>query len=342
MWLAIIVFANIFKVNAQSGSQNSKEKVYNFQTKATLPPTPAPNVTVQNVFFQNRNMKVAGLLYSPIKKVPGKKYSAIVVGHPFNGVKEQTSGLHAAMLAELGYVTLAYDATHYGESGGEPRQEEVVSDRIEDYSAALDYLTTLDYVDKERIGVLGVCAGGGYAIAAAQQEARFKAIATVSMFDMGRAHREGPFGTPSDILKAVGEQRTKEANGESVKLVQPIPMVADENTPPLIKEFIDYYTTSRGKHPRNLMLYTFTSMARLINFYPFDHIETISPRPILFIVGEKAQSRFFTDDAYSKAIEPKELFVVPGAGHVDLYDQPKYMAVSMKKLDEFFGKYLGK
>jgi fermentation-respiration switch protein FrsA (DUF1100 family) len=329
---------------AQENTTNSKSgnSTFAFKTKAGVPPIPAPNVSVQAVFFKNRDMKVAGLLYAPKNLEKGKKYSAIVVGHPFNGVKEQTSGLHAAMLAELGYVALAYDATHYGESGGEPRQEEVVSDRVEDYSAALDYLTTLDFVDKDRIGVLGVCAGGGYAIAAAQQEARFKAIATVSMFDMGRAHREGPFGSPSDILKAVGEQRSKEANGEPTKLIQPIPLVADANTPPLIKEFIDYYTTPRGKHPRNLMLYTYTSMARLINFYPFDHIETISPRPILFIVGEKAQSRFFTDDAYSKAAEPKELFVVPGAGHVDLYDQPQYMVVSLKKLDDFFSKYLGK
>jgi fermentation-respiration switch protein FrsA (DUF1100 family) len=315
---------------------------FNFQTKPTVPPTTAPSVAREDVTFNNREMKVAGHLYTPKNKIEGKKYPAIVVGHPFNGVKEQTSGLHAAMLAELGYITLAYDATHYGESGGEPRQEEVVSDRVEDYSAALDFLTTLNEVDNKKIGILGVCAGGGYAMSAAQQEARFKAIATVSMFDMGRAHREGPFGTPEEILKMVGEQRTKEANGADTLLVAPIPMDIDENTPPLIQDFIGYYRSSRGKHPRNLMLYTMKSMARLMNFYPFDHIDTISPRPILFIIGENAQSRFFTDDAYSKAIEPKELFIVPGAGHVDLYDQPQYMAISLAKLDEFFSKYLNK
>lgn len=265
-----------------------------------------------------------------------------MVGHPFNGIKEQTSGLHSAMLAELGYVALAYDATHFGESGGEPRQEEVVSDRVEDFSAAVDFLTTLNYVDAERIGVLGVCASGGYAICAAQQETRFKAIATVSMFNMGRAHRESPFGTAKEMLEEVAAQRTREANGEPAKFIQPIPLVADENTPPLIKDFIDYYTTERGKHPRNLMLYTQTSVARLINFFPFAQIETISPRPLLMIVGEKAQSRFFTDEAFEKAAEPKELFIIPGAGHIDLYDQFEYMQVSLQKLDEFFSKYLGK
>ncbi len=316
--------------------------IFDFQTKPTLPPTPASSVMVENVTFKNRDMIVAGHLYSPKEKIASKKYAALVVGHPFNGVKEQTSGLHAAMLAELGYVTLAYDATHYGESGGEPRQEEVVSDRVEDYSAALDFLTTLDYVDVQRIGVLGVCAGGGYACSAAQQEARFKAIATVSMFDMGRAHRESPFGDPKEFLKQVGEQRTKEANGAPALLIPPIPMEVDENTPPLIRDFISYYGTSRGKFSRNLMLYTETSIARLLNFYPFDHLDTVSPRPILFIIGEKAESRFFTDDAFAKAAEPKELFIVPGASHCDLYDQLEYMQISITKLDEFFSKYLNK
>jgi hypothetical protein len=314
---------------------------FKFQTLATLPPTPAENVTVENVFFQNRDMKVAGHLYAPKDREKNKQYSAILVGHPFNGVKEQTAGLHAAMLAELGYVTLAYDATHYGESEGEPRQEEVVSDRVEDFSAAVDFLTTLDYVDAARIGVLGVCAGGGYAISAAQMEVRFKAVATVSMFDMGRVHREG-MGDPKQLLEAVAAQRTKEANGPPALLIPPIPMEIDENTPQLIKDFHAYYGTPRGQHPRNLGLYSFTSVARLINFFPYAQIETISPRPILLIVGENAQSKYFSDDAFSTAIEPKEILIVPGAGYVDLYDQPDYMAVSMKKIDEFFSKYLGK
>lgn len=340
--LVFLTLTNILMAQANANNSKSESIGFSFKTKAGVPPIPAPNVSVQAVFFKNRDMKVAGLLYTPKNIVKGKMYSAIVVGHPFNGVKEQTSGLHAAMLAELGYVALAYDATHYGESDGEPRQEEVISDRVEDFSAALDYLTTLSYVDKDHIGLLGVCASGGYSLAVAQQDARFKAIATVNMFDMGRAMREGPFGTPADILKAVGEQRTKEANGEQLKLIQPIPLVADDNMPPLLKEFVDYYTTSRGKHPRNLGLFSFRSLSRLVNFYPLDHIETISPRPILFIIGEKAQSRFFTDEAYLKAAQPKELFVVPGANHTDLYDQQKYMAVEFKKLDEYFGKYLGK
>lgn len=315
---------------------------FDFKTMATLPPTPAPSVSVTPVFFTNRNMKVAGHLYAPKEKVAGKKYAAIVVGHPFNGVKEQTSGLHAAMLAELGYVTLAYDATHYGESSGEPRQEEIPSDRVEDFSAALDFLTTLADVDSEKIGVLGVCASGGYAIANAQQETRFKAIATVSMFNMGRAFRENPMADKAVMLQQAAAQRTKEANGEPSLWIAPIPMEVDENTPPLFKDFIGYYGTSRGHYPKNPFQFTLTSVPRLINFFPFAQIETISPRPILMIIGEKAGSNFFTEEAYEKAAQPKELFVVPGATHCDLYDQRQYMAVSLKKLDAFFTKYLGK
>ncbi|EKX60318.1 alpha/beta hydrolase [Streptomyces ipomoeae] len=311
-----------------------------FQTTFAVPPTPAPNVTVENVTFPNRDMQVAGHLYTPKERPAGKKYSAIVVGHPFLGIKEQTSGLHAALLAELGYVALAYDATHYGESGGQPREEEVPSDRVEDFSAAIDFLTTLDYVDPERIGVVGVCASGGYSIAATQQEARIKAIATVSMFNMGRVHRQ-EMGDPKELLAAVGANRTSVANGGEVEYLRPLPTEVDENTPHLFKTFVDYYDSPRGQHPRNTGRYTVASAARLINFFPLAQIETISPRPLLMIVGENAESRYYTDEAFEKAAEPKELFVVPGAGHVDLYDQPQYMAVSMQKLDDFFAKHLG-
>ena len=315
---------------------------FNFKTKAAVPPIPSPEVTVEKVTFYNRGMKVVGNLYSPSKKPEGKTFPAIVVGHPFQGVKEQTSGLHAAMLAELGYVTLAYDATHYGESDGEPRQEEIPSDRVEDFSSAFDYLTTLDYVDAEKIGVLGVCASGGYAISAAQQDVRFKAIATVSMFNMGRAFRENPMVDKSVMLAQAGAQRTKEANGEPSLLIPPIPMEVDENTPPLFRDFISYYGTERGSYPQNPFKFTLTSVPRLINFFPFSQIETISPRPLLMIIGENAGSNFFTEEAFAKAAEPKEMFIVPGATHCDLYDQRPYMEVSMAKLDEFFSQYLNK
>ncbi|MEV4033629.1 alpha/beta hydrolase [Streptomyces umbrinus] len=315
---------------------------FEFKTTFAVPPAPAPNVTVENVTFLNRDMQVAGHLYAPKERPAGKTYPAIVVGHPFLGIKEQTSGLHAALLAELGYVALAYDATHYGQSGGQPREEEVPSDRVEDFSAAIDFLTTLDCVDPERIGVVGVCASGGYSIAAAQQEARIKAVATVSMFNMGRVHRQ-EMGDAGELLAAVGANRTSVANGGEVEYFRPLPLPTevDENTPPLFKTFVDYYYTPRGEHSRNTLRYTAASAGRLVNFFPLAQIETISPRPLLMIVGENAESRYYTDEAIEKAAEPKELFVVPGAGHVDLYDQPHCMAVSMQKLDDFFAKYLG-
>lgn len=323
---------------------NTKHPVmnFNFKTKAALPPIPSPEVVVEKVYFNNRGMKLCGNLYSPKNKPEGKKFPALVVGHPFQGLKEQTSGLHAAMMAELGYVTLAFDASHYGESGGEPRQEEIPSDRVEDFSAALDFLTTLDFVDDEKIGLLGICASGGYGIANMQQETRFKAIATVSMFNMGRAFRENPMASPEILLQQAADERTKAAAGAPLLEIPPIPMEENENTPPLIKDFIAYYGSERGYMASNPYKFTITSVPRLINFFPFAQIETISPRPILIIVGEKAPSNFFSEEAYAKAVEPKELFVVPGATHCDLYDQLPYMQISLAKLDDFFSQYLGK
>jgi fermentation-respiration switch protein FrsA (DUF1100 family) len=317
-----------------------------YEAGAAVPPAPSDKVTVERVTFKNRiSIEIVGNLYVP-KNIDGnKKYAAIVVGHPFGGVKEQTSGLHAQKLAELGYITLAYDAAFYGESGGEPRNIEVPSMRVEDYSAAVDYLSNHRLVDANRIGVLGICGGGGYSVSAAAIDHRIKAIATVSMYDMGRARRQGLGDTITyeqrmKTLDEVGEQRTKEFGGAERRDITAVPQSVTEDSPEFLKEFYAYYKTPRGQHPRSTAMYSFTSLAPMMNFFPFAQIETISPRPLLFIVGEKAPSAYFSEDAYSKAVEPKELFVVPGASHVDLYDKPEALAVSIPKLDGFFNKNL--
>ena len=279
-----------------------------------------------------------------------KKHRAIVVGHPFGGVKEQTSGLHAQKLAEMGYVALAFDASFWGDSGGMPRRIEVPEIRVEDYSAAVDFLSNHPLVDENRIGVLGICGGGGYALSAAQIDHRIKAVATVSMYDLGRARRQGlgdivPYELRMKTLDEIGQQRTKEFGGEPRRDynpqidLNPTPGSADQKSMLINRELYEYYGTPRGQHP-NTGRIPFTSLAAMMNFFPFAQIETISPRPILMIVGERAESAYFSEDAYGKAKEPKELFVVPGASHVDLYDVPKYMAVSLPKLDEFFKQHL--
>lgn len=313
---------------------------------AAVPPGPSDKATVESVKFRNRiGIDLAADLYLPKDIDKSKKYRAIVVGPPFGSVKEQTSGLHAQKLAEMGYVALAFDPSFRGESGGMPRQIDVPEIRVEDFSAAVDFLSNHPLVDKDRIGVLGVCASGSYGISAAQIDHRIKAFATVSMYDIGRARREGLGGTVSfaqrmKTLDDIGEQRTKEFAGAARRDINSIPTQLTGNETEIQREFYDYYRTPRGGHPRATNSYSFTSLAPLTNFFPLAQIETISPRPILFIVGERAESAYFSRDAYAKASEPKEIFVVPGASHVDLYDIPRYMSVSLKKLDSFFSKHL--
>lgn len=318
------------------------------KAEASAPPAPSKDVKIEKVKFKNRvDITVVGNLYIPKNIDKTKKHPAIVVGHPFGGVKEQTAGLYAQKLAERGFITLAFDASHYGESGGTPRKIEVPSTRVEDFSAAVDFLSNYPLVDEEKIGVIGICGGGGYVVSAAQIDHRMKAVATVSMYDMGRARRQGVGDTMSyedrmKTLDEIGKQRTREFRGETRKNIRALPTKVDENTPAYAKEFLDYYETSRGQHPNSDAWYLYTSLAPMMNFFPFLQIETISPRPLLFIVGKNAVSAYFSEDAYNKAAQPKELFVIPEATHVDLYDVPKYMGQAVNKLDEFFKKNLGK
>lgn len=342
-----IIEVNVSKENAGAAKEVLKEllqrKGLSIETKS---PEMINGVKVEKVSFPNRfyNNVVANLYFPPNYDL-NKKYAAIVVGHPFGGVKEQTSGLHAQKMAELGYVTLAFDATHYGESGGYPRYIESPEARVEDFSAAVDFLSNHQNVNPQAIGVIGICGGGGYLVSAAQIDHRIRAVATISMYDMGRARRQGLgdaiiYEQRMKTLNDIGEQRTKEFAGAARKDIAAIPTHLSPNDTENTREFFDYYRTSRGGHPNSTTSYSYTSLAPMMNFFPFVQIETISPRPLLFIVGERAVSAYFSEDAYSKAAEPKELFVVPGASHVDLYDRPKYMEVSLPKLDSFFKQYL--
>ena len=345
-----IVEKNIGRDEADGGRLALNEVL---QSKGLTTAPEAPAVTIgngvkkQKVTFHNRFLiDMVGDLYFPANYSPAKKYSAIIVGHPFGGVKEQTSGLHARKLAEIGYVTLAFDASYYGESGGYPRRMESPEVRVDDFSAAVDFLTNHPAVEADKIGVIGICGGGCYSVSATQIDHRIKALATISMYDMGRARRQGIGDTQTyqqrmSILDEIGRQRTAEYGGAARKDIRALPEKVDENTPKFAIDFLDYYDNpERGQHPNSTGYYSYTSLAPMMNFFPFTQIETISPRPLLFIVGENAVSKYFSEDAYEKAAEPKELFVVPGATHVDLYDQPEYLKITLPKLDTFFKQYL--
>jgi fermentation-respiration switch protein FrsA (DUF1100 family) len=295
--------------------------------------------------FRNRfGIDLAGDLYTPKDFDRSKKYSAIIVGPPYGGVKEQTAGLYAQNMAERGFITLAFDPSYNGESGGTQRHLSSPEIFVEDFSAAVDFMGTRPFVDKNKIGVIGVCGSGGFAISAAQVDRRVKAVAAVSMYDMSRVAAKGFKDSLSDeergnFLETLGRQRWKEYRTGAAEFPSgEAPETIDKVTDPIGREFYGYYSTPRGFHPNSIAQFTITSQMAFMNFPLLANIKHVSPRPILFVIGENAHSRYFSEDAYKEAAEPKELYIVPGAGHVDLYDGLDY--IPFDKLESFFGEYL--
>jgi fermentation-respiration switch protein FrsA (DUF1100 family) len=307
-------------------------------------------VSVQKVTFKNQyNMKVAGNLFIPKDLNKNTKNPAIVVGHPMGAVKEQSANLYATKMAEQGFVTLSLDLSFWGESEGKPRNSVLPDIYAEDFSAAVDFLGTRPFVDRDRIGAIGICGSGSFVISAAKIDPRMKAIATVSMYDMGAANRNAlnhslTLEQRKQIIAEAAEQRYVEFTGGETKYNSGTVYELKEDTHPIQREFFDFYRTPRGEFtpksssPELTTHPTLTSNVKFMNFYPFADIETISPRPMLFIAGENAHSREFSEDAYKLAAEPKELYIVPGAGHVDLYDRVNL--IPFDKLTSFFSKYL--
>lgn len=297
----------------------------------------------RKVSFANRlGINLVADMYVP-KNIDGsRRHPALIVGHPYGGVKEQTAGLYAQTMAERGFITIAHDASYNGESGGQPHFISSPEATVEDFSAGVDFLGVNPLVDRNRIGVIGVCASGGFSLAAAQIDPRIKAVATVSMYDMGGAKwawngQPTPAEARLKTLTDVGEQRWAEAAGAE-KRYGALPEALTEETDPITREFFDYYRTPRGAHPRATTAMTISGDPSYLHFRPFDHVDMISPRPILLVAGETAHSRFFSEQAFERAAEPKELFIVPGAGHVDLYD--KVDLIPWDKLQSFFDQHL--
>ncbi|MFH5183532.1 alpha/beta hydrolase [Paenibacillus sp. TAB 01] len=302
----------------------------------------------RNVTFKNNELLLAGHLYVPAEFDESQKYPAIVVSHPGGGVKEQTAGLYANKLSELGYITLAFDASHQGESEGTPRYLEDPFARTEDVRAAVDYLTALSYVDTLQIGALGICAGGGYTMAAAQTERRIQAVATVSLVDIGSLFMEGmgragPVEDQIKLLEQVSQQRTAEANGGEIFYITYVPQELDESMTGTMAEGHEYYVTARGRHehaPNRLM---FTSFSKIAAFSSFSHIDTLLTQPLLAIAGSDADTLYFSEEAVTQAASSnKELFIVEGATHVALYDIPENVNRAVAKLDAFFTEHLKK
>ncbi len=305
--------------------------------------TTATGVRVLNVSFKNNDIHMAGNLYLPKSFSEGSKYSAIVSVHPGGGVKEQTAGLYAEKLAEQGFVTLAFDASHQGASGGMPHLLDDPMRRVADIYSAVDYLTTLGYVDANRIGALGICAGSGTAVKAASLERRIKAVATVSAVDVGAAARKGWDGKATKeeqlaLLDSVAKQRTAEAAGTAPLYVNYVPKIGDTTAHRDLQEAADYYLTPRGQHPNSPNKMLITSLSAMVAFTGFDRLDLLT-QPIMIVAGSKAGSLWHSQELHAKASGPKELYVIDGATHMDLYDGPG-ADTAMTKLAPFFKRTL--
>lgn len=309
--------------------------------------TAEKHTIMEKVMFKNGVWKMAGHLYLPEGFDKNADYAAIVVVHPGGGVKEQTAGLYAERLAREGFVTLAFDASHQGESEGEPRRLDSPYNRVEDTKCAVDFLTTLPYVDRRRIGAMGICAGGGYAINTALTEKRIRAVAAVSPVDAGLSTRNGWAGGNSlenqlKLMAQIAEARTAEANGEAPRLINHVPETVDVNTLPDFAEAHEYYRTPRGGHPNSDNLVLLRGFADRLAFNSFALIPDYLTQPLLVIVGSKAASRWMGEKAVELSTHEKELYVVDGATHVSLYDIPKDVNRAVPKLAEFFSTHLSK
>ena len=270
---------------------------------------------------------MVGDLFLPENFDSKAQYAAIIVVHPGGGVKEQTAGLYAELMAKEGFITLAFDASHQAESEGEPRRLDSPYNRVEDIKCAVDILTTLPYINRQGIGVMGVCAGGGYAINAALTEKRIKAVAGISPVDAGLSTRQGWTGSNTlekqlELMEAIAEARTAQANGAEPKLVNYVPESVDENTHPDFIEAHDYYRTSRGEHLNSDNLCLFYGFADRLAFNSFALIPDFLTQPLLVIVGSEAGSSWMGEKAVELSTHEKELYVVEGATHVSLYDIP--------------------
>ena len=300
-------------------------------------------VTVKKVHFTNRyGIKLTGDLYTPKNIAKGAKLPAIAISGPFGAVKEQVSGLYAQTLAERGFITLAFDPSYTGESSGKPRNVASPDINTEDFSAAVDYLTTRKDVDENKIGILGICGFGGFALNAAAMDTRIKATVTSTMYDMTRVSAKGYNDSMSaeelyKMREQLNAQRTKDAQTKTLAHAAPLPDKLNGDEPQFVKDYVNFYKTPLGFHKRSVgsnQGWVATSSLSLITMPILAYSDTIK-NPVLMIHGEKAHSRYFSEDAFKKLKgNNKELLIIPGANHTDLYY--KMDVIPFDKIEKFY------
>lgn len=347
LFAGIAAIASASSVLAQEPQNSTGEKTVtlNQQWDKTFPQS--SKVEHHKVTFKNRyGLTLAADLYLP-KAHGSQPLPALAVSGPFGAVKEQSSGLYAQTMAERGYVTLAFDPSYSGESSGEPRNLASPDINTEDFSAAVDFLGLQASVDRNRIGIIGICGFGGMGLSAAAVDTRIKAVVTTAMYDMSRVMAKGLNDSltqeqRAQTLEQLSQQRWVDAE-KDVPASGPriLPEKLSGNDGPIIEEFFDYYRTPRGYHknaPNSNGAWTATTPLPFMNLPLLSNIAEIAPRPVLLIAGENAHSRYFSEDAFKAAAQPKELLIIKDANHVDLYD--RLDKIPFDKITEFFGKSL--
>lgn len=347
------LFAGLAALGSAPAAMAEDTKGSTAQSVVTLNPTwdktfpQSSKVEHHKVTFKNRyGLTLAGDLYLP-RDHGSQPLPTLVISGPFGAVKEQASGLYAQTMAERGYVALAFDPSYTGESSGEPRNLASPDINTEDFSAAVDFLGWQPSVDRKRIGIIGICGFGGMGLNAAAADPRIKAVVTTAMYDMSRVMAKGLNDslTPEQrakMLEQLGEQRWADSE-QGIQAPGPriLPEKLSGDDGPIIEEFFDYYRTPRGYHPHapnSSGAWTATTALPFMNMPLLTYIADIAPRPILLIAGEHAHSRYFSEDAFKAAAQPKELLIVKDANHVDLYDRMD--KIPFDTIADFFGKHL--
>ncbi len=342
-----VVAAMIGLSTGYAAAADYKQNPFSLVYEGAITQNDPSKVNIHPVKYKLNGLDIVANIYTPANYDPMKKYPAVVVAHPNGGVKEQVAGLYSQRLAEQGYITITADAAYQGGSGGQPRNVDKPANRIEDIHGMADFITQYAGVDKDRLGVLGICGGGGYTLSAAQTDKRFKSIATLSMFNSGRVRRNGyadsALNTIQSRLQQASTAHAQEAAGGPV-LYSGDANLSDEQIAKLpfdlYRQGYEYYWKTHA-HPNSTFKYTTSSLLDLMRWDATSQIELID-KPLLMIAGGKADSLYLSEDAFAKAIgtKDKELFKIDGATHIETYWVPEYVDAAMRKLTTFYAKTL--
>ncbi|MDL5510527.1 alpha/beta hydrolase [Arenibacter sp. M-2] len=343
-YIGLFILMNMLALN-QTITAQSEKNPFTLVYEGAITENVDGKVNIHPVTYKLNGLQIAANVYTPANYNDAEKYPTVVVAHPNGGVKEQVAGLYAQRLAEEGYITIAADAAYQGASGGIPRNVDIPQNRIEDIHGMADFISQYPGVDKAELGLLGICGGGGYSLKATQSDKRFKAVATLSMFNSGVVRRNGfmnsQLNTIQERLKQASDARAQETGGGEIIYAANGPMVTDEEALDkipfdLYREGYLYYGKTHA-HPNSTFRYTMSSLLYLMTFDAASNMDLID-QPLLMIAGSKADTYYMTDEAFKKAThaKTKELFLIEGASHIETYWKPDYVNQAVNKLVDFY------